>query len=152
MSTSDAATAMSVFGVAVITGRLVVGYLVDRLWAPGVATLAIALPVAGSLLLYGEPTYSVALIAAFLLGFAAGAELDLMSFLAAKYFGLKHYAKIYAVMYAGLASASGSAPMLFARIFDETNSYDIGFVIGSVFFAIGALLLLTLGRYPEEPG
>ena len=55
-------------------------------------------------------------------------------------------------MYAGLAAASGIAPMLFARIFDETNSYDIGFLIGSVFFAIGALLLLTLGKYPEEPG
>ena len=151
VSSSDAATAMSVFGVAVISGRLIVGYLVDRLWAPGIAALAIALPVAGSLLLYGEPTYFVALVAAFLLGFAAGAELDLMSFLAAKYFGLRHYAKIYAVMYAGLAAASGVAPMLFAKIFDETNSYDIGFLIGSGFFAIGALLMLTLGRYPEEP-
>ena len=151
VSSSDAATAMSVFGVAVISGRLIVGYLVDRLWAPGIAALAIALPVAGSLLLYGEPTYFVALVAAFLLGFAAGAELDLMSFLAAKYFGLRHYAKIYAVMYAGLAFASGVAPMLFAKIFDETNSYDIGFLIGSGFFAIGALLMLTLGRYPEEP-
>jgi OFA family oxalate/formate antiporter-like MFS transporter len=150
VSATAAASAMSVFGIAVITGRLVVGYLVDHLWAPGVAAVAILMPVVGSLLLLGEPSYFVACIAAFLLGFAAGAELDLMAFLAAKYFGLLHYAKIYALLYAALALASGFAPMLFARIFDETSSYDLGFMIATVFFASGAGLLLLLGRYPKQ--
>lgn len=145
----EAATAMSVFGVAVIAGRLVVGYLVDRLWAPGVAAVAISLPVFGSFLLHGEPTLGIATVAAFLLGFAAGAELDLMSFLAARYFGLPHYAKIYAVLYAALALASGIAPMLFARVFDVTGSYDLGFLLGMGAFALGAALLLTMGRYPR---
>ncbi len=146
----DAASAMSAFGFAVIVGRLVVGYLVDIVWAPGVAAVAISLPVFGSYLLYGEPTLGIAIGAAFLLGFAAGAELDLMSFLAAKYFGLLHYAKIYAFLYAALALASGIAPMLFARVFDETGSYDLGFLLGMGAFALGALLLLTLGRYPAS--
>ena len=145
----EAANAISIFGLAVIVGRLVVGYLVDHLWAPGIAALAIALPVVGSLLLYGDLSYSTAMIAAFLLGFAAGAELDLMSFLAAKYFGLINYAKIYAVLYAALAIASGIAPRLFAYIFDKTASYDLGFLIATGFFAVGALLLLSLGRYPS---
>jgi len=145
-----AATTMSVFGVTVIGGRLLVGYLIDHLWAPGVAAVAIALPVVGSLLLYGEPSYLTSCFAAGLLGFAAGAELDLMSFLAAKYFGLLHYAKIYAVLYAALALASGIAPMLFARIFDLTTSYDIGFLIAAGLFAIGSLMVLSLGRYPQQ--
>lgn len=149
VSTGDAANAISVFGIAIIVGRLTVGYLVDHLWAPGVAALAISLPVAGSLLLYGGSSYSTAITAIFLLGFAAGAELDLMSFLAAKYFGLVNYAKIYAILYAALAIASGIAPMLFARIFDETASYDLGFLIATGFFATGALLLLFLGKYPK---
>lgn len=149
VSTGDAANAISVFGIAIIVGRLTVGYLVDHIWAPGVAALAISLPVAGSLLLYGGSSYSTAITAIFLLGFAAGAELDLMSFLAAKYFGLVNYAKIYAILYAALAIASGIAPMLFARIFDETASYDLGFLIATGFFATGALLLLFLGKYPK---
>jgi predicted MFS family arabinose efflux permease len=150
VSMGEAANAISIFGLAVIVGRLVVGYLVDHLWAPGIAALAIALPVVGSLLLYGDLSYSTAMIAAFLLGFAAGAELDLMSFLAAKYFGLINYAKIYAVLYAALAIASGVAPMLFAYIFDETGNYDLGFLIATGFFAVGALLLLSLGKYPNR--
>ena len=71
-----------------------------------------------------------------------------MAFLAAKYFGLLHYAKIYAVLYAALALASGVAPMIFATIFDVTGSYSIGFVFGAGFFAAGALLVLALGKYP----
>jgi predicted MFS family arabinose efflux permease len=148
LSATDAAFAMSFFGAAVIAGRLIVGYLVDRLWAPAVAAVAIGLPVIGSLMLLGVPTFTTACIAAVLLGFAAGAELDLMSFLAARYFGLKHYSQIYAWLYAALALASGFAPMLFARIYDVTQSYDIGFAIAAVLFAIGALMLLLMGRYP----
>ena len=145
-----AATAISVFGVTVILGRLIVGHLVDILWAPGVAAFAIALPVIGSLLLAGSPAFFTACVAAGLLGFAAGAELDLMSFLAAKYFGLLNYSQIYAVLYAALALASGVAPMLFALIFDKFGSYEIGFTIGALFFAAGALIVLTLGRYPKS--
>ena len=143
-----AATAISIFGIAVIAGRLVVGYLVDKLWAPGVAAVAISLPVIGSLMLVGAPGFFIACVAAAFLGFAAGAELDLMAFLAAKYFGLLHYAKIYAVLYAALALASGVAPMIFATIFDVTGSYNIGFLFGAGFFAAGALMMLTLGKYP----
>ena len=144
-----AATAISVFGVAVIAGRLIVGFLVDRIWAPGVAAIAIALPVLGSLILAGAPGFLVACVAAAMLGFAAGAELDLMSFLAAKYFGLRHYPQIYAVLYSALALASGIAPMLFARVFDVTGSYEIGFLAGAGLFGIGASLILALGRYPD---
>ena len=144
-----AATAISVFGIAVIAGRLIVGYLVDKLWAPGVAAVAISLPVIGSLMLVGAPGFFIACVAAAFLGFAAGAELDLMAFLAAKYFGLLHYAKIYAVLYAMLALASGISPMIFATIFDVTGSYNIGFLFGAGFFAVGALMILALGKYPD---
>lgn len=149
ISAQKAASAISIFGIAVIAGRLIVGYLVDILWAPGVAAVALSLPVVGSLLLLGAPDFFIACVAAALLGFAAGAELDLMAFLAAKYFGLLHYARIYAVLYAALALASGIAPMLFARVFDVTGSYDIGFLVGAVCFAAGALMILLLGRYPN---
>ena len=72
-----------------------------------------------------------------------------MAFLAAKYFGLLHYARIYAVLYAALALASGLAPMIFATIFDVTGSYNIGFLFVAGFFAVGALMILALGKYPD---
>ena len=86
------------------------------------------------------------------IGFAAGAELDLMAFLAARYFGLKHYAKIYSILFMSLAICSGTAPMLFARVYDVTSNYDLGFYVSAVLFAFGGLLVLALGRYPDEYG
>ncbi len=148
-TTSEAATVLSVFGGSIIVGRVVVGYLVDRFWAPGVATLSLLLPVIGCLILLDTSDFIWASTAALLIGFAAGAELDLMSFLAARYFGLKHYAQIYSVLYASLAVCSGTAPMLFARVYDATSNYDVGFYVATGLFAFGALILLLLGPYPS---
>ena len=148
----EAATVVSVFGGAIVVGRVVVGFLLDRFWAPGVAAAALTLPVAGAYVLAGSPDIPAAVLSAFCLGFAAGAELDLMSFLVARYFGLKHYGRIYSVAYATLAVCSGTAPMLFAQVYDRTQSYDSAYLIAAVLFLASAVLILALGRYPADFG
>ena len=149
-SRDQAASVQSVFGISIIVGRVVVGYLVDRFWAPGVAAFCLAIPAAGAAMLHGSQTFETAALAAFLIGFAAGAELDLMAFLAARYFGLAHYAKIYSILYATLAVCSGTAPMIFASVYDATGSYDLGYSMASVLFLVSVVLILMLGRYPKE--
>ena len=148
-SREQAATIQSVFGISIIVGRVVVGYLCDRYWAPGIACVCLLMPTIGTLIFYGDQSFVMAAIASFTIGFAAGAELDLMAFLAAKYFGLKHYAKIYSVLYATLAVCSGTAPMAFASVYDITGSYDTGFVAATVLFLAASMMVLALGRYPK---
>ncbi len=150
MSATEAASVQSVFGGAVVLGRVIVGYLVDRLWAPGVAAVCMLLPVVGCLLLIAPPQLFLAATAALLIGLAAGAELDLMSFLAARYFGVAHYAQIYSVLYMALAVCSGTAPLMFAALHDITASYAMSFSIAAGLFAAGGLMVLLLGRYPPE--
>ena len=108
------------------------------------------MPAVGAFLLHGEQSLELAILASFMIGFAAGAELDLMAFLAARYFGLAHYAKIYSVLYATLAVCSGTAPMVFAYAYDLTGSYDIGYGIAIALFLASAIMVLLLGRYPES--
>lgn len=122
MSATQAATVQGVYGVAIIVGRLVVGYLIDRIWAPAVAAVALSLPIIGCIMLTGTASFYSASFAVLLIGFAAGAELDLMSYLTARYFGLKHYSKIYALLYGVLAVCSGAAPVAFATVFDHTRA------------------------------
>lgn len=148
---ASAATVQGVYGLSIMLGRLVVGWLIDRYWAPGVALVSLSLPTIGCLILTGSPDFTWAVVAALLIGFAAGAELDLMAFFAARYFGLAHYAKIYSILYAILAVGSGTAPMLFARVFDLTSSYEISFMIAAGLFLFGAVIALALGRYPQPP-
>ena len=149
-SREQAASVQSVYGLSIIIGRVVVGYLVDRLWAPGVAAFCLAIPAAGAAMLHGSQSFETAALAAFLIGFAAGAELDLMAFLAARYFGLAHYAKIYSILYATLAVCSGTAPMIFASVYDTTGSYDLGYTVAAGLFMVSVVLILLLGRYPKE--
>jgi len=150
LSREAAATVQSVFGISILVGRVLVGYAIDRFWAPGVTAICLALPAGGAALLYGPQSFEIAAFSAFLIGFAAGAELDLMAFLAARYFGLAHYAKIYSILYATLAFCSGTAPMVFASVYDNTGSYDLGYVIATALFLVSVVMILFLGRYPKE--
>ncbi|WP_299193997.1 MFS transporter [uncultured Erythrobacter sp.] len=136
-------------GIAMVPGRVLVGFVVDRIWAPGVAMVVLLLPALACLILR-DATDPVTLIAACaILGLAAGAELDLLAFLTARYFGLAHYSKIYALAYAGLAMGSATAPFLFASLHDRTGSYGTSFEVAAIFFAIAALLMPILGRYSD---
>lgn len=147
-SAPRAASAQGTFGFAIIIGRLAAGFFIDRFWAPGVALVTLSLPAVGCLILAGSPDFAWVETAAFLIGFAAGAELDFMAYLCARYFGLRHFATIYAILFAVCASAGGTAPMLFAHWYDRTKSYRLSFLIAAALFLAGAVALPLLGRYP----
>lgn len=144
-----AATIAGTVGFAMIPGRIFVGYLVDRFWAPGVAFVVVTLPVISCLLFVYADNDVLLFLACAMLGLAAGAELDLLAFMCARYFGLAHYSKIYALLYACLAVGSATAPFFFASVHDASGSYDTAFLVSGGLFALGALLFLPLGRYPD---
>ncbi|MGB3796957.1 MAG: MFS transporter [Alteraurantiacibacter sp.] len=149
LSAQQSANLQSVLGVSIILGRLVVGLVIDRLWAPGVAAFVTMLPVLACVILPGDYSYALVTLAVILIGVATGAELDFLSFLTARYFGLRHYATIFAVTYAAMALAAGFAPFAFAATHDHFGSYDIAFFAAALLYTLGAVLLLFMGRYPQ---
>ena len=151
-----AASLTASVGIAMIPGRIIVGLLVDRFWAPAVGLVVIGLPILSCLILANSDNFALLLLACMLFGLAAGAELDLLAFLTARYFGLAHYGKIYALLYTGLAAGSGLAPTLFARVV-AVSGIESALLMTAVLFGVGALLMPLLGRYPrfaalESPG
>jgi MFS family permease len=89
-----------------------------------------------------------ALLAATLIGLAAGAETDLVAYLTARYFGLANYGRLYGLQYSVFGFASGISPFLFGKVFDLTGSYQPILHVAAVLFVCGAVALLMLGRYP----
>ena len=145
----QAAGFLSVIGVSVMFGRVLTGFLLDRFWGPAVAALLMALPAISCLLLAsGSPSVQSAYLATILIGFAAGAEFDIIAYLASRYFGLKHYSKIYSWLYAAFAIGAATAPALFGFGYDKLGNYNAVFSISAVLFMLGSVLLLFLGRYP----
>lgn len=148
-SADQAALAQSAFAVALVGGRLGVGYLIDRFWAPGVAAMVIIPSMIGCLILMSRPTIGMAMLAAGLVGMAAGAELDLLALLTSRYFGIRNFPRVYSFLYAAVAASGSIAPFTFAKLYELTGSYHISFGISAGLFAFGGSILLTLGRYPK---
>lgn len=135
-------------GISIMFGRVFAGFMMDRFWAPGVVFPMLVLPAVACLLLMGDIGAGTAVLAAVLVGFASGAETDLVAYLSARYFGLRHYGRIYGAQYAVFGIASAIAPPLFGTVYDKTGSYNAILVTAAIAFGIGAALLLTMGRYP----
>jgi len=146
----DAARVMQVLGLSILAGRIITGLLLDRFWAPAVCFPILCLPAVSVLILIGtEPDFSMVLLGAFLLGFAAGAESDLIAYLGSRYFGLRNYGKIYGFLYMSFALASAFSPAVYGAVRDATGNYDGMLTVAAFLFVGGGALLLTLGRYPE---
>ena len=137
----------SAVGVAVIFGRLLTGYLVDRFHPPIVAAVFLVMPVAACVLLSGEPiTLLAVVLAAACIGLAAGSEVDLVPFLTARFFGLRSYGKIYAWIFVAFYAGVGLGPPLLGRMFDLHRNYHLGLTYLIPALAIGVILVATLGR------
>ena len=146
---ASAASVQSAYGLALIVTRLAIGWLLDRFWAPAVAAVALAAPAIACITLMGNPGFAAASFSAALIGAAAGAELDLLAFFTARYFGLRHYGRIYGFLYSGVALGAGIGPMAFAFVAQRTGSYEASFGAASLLFCFGGFSLLALGRYPS---
>ena len=138
-------------GLFVIVGRLGVGYLLDKLWAPGLTFVALAsgAVTCGLLMLPSLPVWLV-VAAAFFLGLAAGAEWDALSYLAAREFGLESYGRVYSLLVIGVAVITAISPPIFGNAFDQTGSYRSLLMLSVVLLVLGPALLLFLkkGRGP----
>ncbi|MGD1954043.1 MAG: MFS transporter [Sphingomonadales bacterium] len=148
---ANAANFAAIIGASVILGRVIVGSLLDRFWGPGIAFVLMALPAASCLVLASADLPLVLTgLAVFVVGVAAGAEFDIIAYFVTRYFGLKHYGKIYGVIYTIFFFGAGLAPLIFARVYDKAASYDPILLVSAATFLGSAALLLTLGRYPDH--
>ncbi len=145
-----AASVLGVVAIGILSGRLIVGAAFDRFWAPGVAFPAMLLPAAACLMLMGtSQSLAMVMIGGLLLGFAAGAESDVIAFLTAKYFGMANYGQIYGMLYLPFGIGSAISPILYGLARDRTGNYDLALTTAMILFFAGGLLLLSLGRYPR---
>jgi MFS family permease len=146
-----AASVMGIVALGILAGRVIVGMLFDRLWAPGIAFPVLLMPALACAMLMGTSgSLGVIMAGGFMLGFAAGAESDVIAYLAARYFGMAHYGRIYGWLYLPFGIGSAISPILYGASRDMTGSYDTMLMVAMFMFAGGGAALLTLGRYPGK--
>lgn len=148
-----AANMMALLALSVVVGTLTSGVLVDRIWAPIVGCLFTLLPVIGCLaLLRSAPSPWIAAIAIVLIGLAQGAEIDVVAYLQARYFGVSAFSTVYGFTVLVMMLSTTVSSVFFGWVYDTFGNYDAAILASAVAFAVGALSYLALGRYPKTPG
>jgi MFS family permease len=147
-STRLASEAQASLWAVLVLGRVSTGWLMDRFFAPRVALAFLVLPIVGISMLAAGSTGVVGFCAAILVGLAAGAEADIIAYLVGRYFGLKHYAMIYATFFSIYALGSGLGPAGTARAVERAGGYgQVLWVLAGVLI-VAAFLLLGFRPYP----
>jgi predicted MFS family arabinose efflux permease len=147
-TTSEAVKVAGVIGIAVVLGRLLVGFAVDRIFAPHVAIAILFACICGVLALavFGMV---VAVPAAFVIGFSVGAEVDLIGYLIARYFGMHAYGQIYGRQYSTFLIATGLSPVILGAVRDATGSYTASLFTAAAFITLSAALFTRLPKFEE---
>jgi MFS family permease len=150
LSSKQAASLAGLIGASLTLSRLGSGYLIDRLWAPGVAAVLLSAPAIGcAILLVGlHSTLALALVV-ILIGIGTGAENDIAAYLSARYFGLRDYGSIFSAVTMVITAGNMIGPLIFGFLYNSTGSYNGMLWACAALFIVVSTLLLTLGKYPR---
>ena len=150
LTKGSAATIMGLAGLSTIVGRIFGGWLMDRINAKYIASFAtlcaVTLP---AVLLLVPGLVAAAAFGAFVYGFAGGAKIGAVVYLASRHLGQRAFATLYATINALMALGVGSAPLLANYIYDRTHSYTPVMWAAVPVLTLAALIYLTLPAYPE---
>ncbi|WP_267895824.1 MFS transporter [Hyphomonas pacifica] len=147
------ATVASVFGFATLGGRLLVGWLFDRFFAPRVTFIFFVLAAIGYALaafcVINGSNWPVLTVAVILMGLGFGAESDLVGYLASRYFGIRHFGAIYGCLLSIFILGAAAGPFMYGVMRDQTGGYGPVLLGCAVAGLAAAFILLLLPRFPE---
>lgn len=148
---ASAAFALSTLGLSGIVGRLVTGHLLDRVFAPMVSMTVLLIAASGIVIAAYAASGPMGIFGAFLIGFGAGSEADVVPYLLAKYFGGRRFSTLYGLSWTAYAVGAAFGPVLMGRAFDRAGSYlPTTVLLLSMPLFLAAFLQFLLPRYPED--
>jgi sugar phosphate permease len=143
-SRTESARFLSMLLAASLVGRVVVGYIADRV-PKRLATSLFYLLIGSSIPLLFLVNHSSAIWCfVVFFGFSMGADYMLIPLITAECFGVNSLGKILAIVIMGYSLGQWIAPWLAGRIFDAYQSYDLAWKIMSVAGIIGAAAIYAV--------
>lgn len=147
MSIGDVAMIQAVSGIAVLFGRIGFGYLLDRIHAPLVGLMALALTAICAATYASTALPALIVIATILNGLAIGGDTDLMPYLASRYFGTAAVSRIFGWFLFAFFLGASIGPVAFAYLSASLGGADTPLMMLAVLQVVPAILFLSMGRY-----
>jgi hypothetical protein len=130
-----------------LLGRTGSGYFLDRYFAPRVCAVLFGQSAIGIAVLSAGASGPLAIVAAFMVGVAFGSEVEVIAFLASRYFGLCSFGVAFGFGFSSFVFAGALGAYIMGAGFDRTHSYTAPLLL--MFFAmlLATILLTRLGPY-----
>jgi MFS family permease len=150
ISVDTAVAAISISGAAMAIGRLVSGYLMDKVFAVYIAIFFFVVPMIGIALLLSGATGAWIIVAVVFMGLLVGAEFDMMAFIVSRYFGIRAFGALYGFMLMFVEAANAAGMLLMGWCYQLLHSYIPMLCIFEVLLLTAVALMASMGpyRYP----
>jgi MFS family permease len=147
-----ATSMLSIAGLSSAIGRLLAGYLMDRVHAPYVAAMSFTITLIGVLVVATGATGTAAMVAAALIGVSIGAEADIITFIVSRYFDLGLFGRVCGGIWACWGWGAGVMIFLTGLCYDLTRSYYVALwsFVGLIAVSIVSICRLGPYVYPER--
>jgi MFS family permease len=137
-------------GIALLFGRLIAGFLSDRVWAPGLFALFMIVGAASMLgLIAAGPSIPLLFLCVSLVGLTSGGEFQLLAYVTAKYFGLRSYGALFGIFWSLTMSGGGVWSLMIGRGVDRSASYAGPLMACAAALTLAAPLLCCLAQPPN---
>ncbi len=147
VSAASAAITLSVFGASAIAGRLLTGFLLDRVSAPVISCAVLAIASAGVVLEAYANTPATGWAGALLMGAGSGSEADVVPYMIATYFERRRFSTLYGLTWTAYAIGGAIGPVLLGHAYDRSGTYATAAVLAlGVPCAVAAAMQLLLPR------
>lgn len=152
-SIATAATSLGLVGLGSATGKILFGWMCDKIAPKRVCAIGIALQLAGTLLLISVQEGSSPVLVwgyAILLGLGVGAWLPTLSMISSMNFGLVFYGTVFGSLNLLNSTGTATGPLFSGLAYDMTGSYMSAFITCAILMAI-AIPAALMVRKPSRP-
>ena len=152
ISAASAATVVAVLALFNTAGRIICGYISDKLGRTTILFASSIVAVIGLLLLYmseqsGSFIFYIGIVC---VGLYFGTFMGVFPGFVTDAFGLKYNSVNYGIMFIGFALAGFVGPSILSSFYTAKGSYGAAFLTGIGFTAAGMVLILLYRRIYEK--
>lgn len=142
MSVAAATTVVSVLALFNTGGRILAGYVSDKIGRINTLTIAFILAIMGLTCLYfsGQGDVTKFYIGIISVGVSFGAFMGVFPGFTADQFGTKHNSVNYGIMFIGFAISGYFGPTIMKNVYAADHSYQRAFLIAAVICVVGFAL------------
>ena len=138
---------MSASMITNTSGKLLIGFLIDKIGIKISALLYLCLVAVGAVLLLTGPTGTTAVIAAALIGLGYSLSTVGVVMLVRTAFGMANYSRVYPKVALFTTAFYALGTTFVGVIYDHTGSYTLVFILQLAALAImGTMMMLLMGR------